>query len=104
MTKLVTSPPKGSRDFLPRDVRQREYVTRIIRDVFQARGFEPLETPAFERLDTLLGKYGDEGDQLLFKILLRGEPLVKGIRDAASFLAQPGAVVQGRSGETAPGA
>jgi histidyl-tRNA synthetase len=104
MTKLVTSPPKGSRDFLPRDVRQRDYVTRIIRDVFQSRGFEPLETPAFERLETLLGKYGEEGDQLLFKILLRGEPLVHGIRGAAALLTQPGAVVQGRSGETAPSA
>ena len=92
MTKLVTSPPKGSRDFLPRDVRQRDYVTRIIRDVFQSRGFEPLETPAFERLETLLGKYGEEGDQLLFKILLRGEPLVHGIRAASELLTRPGSV------------
>jgi histidyl-tRNA synthetase len=104
MTKPVTTPPKGSRDFLPRDVRQREYVTGIIRDVFQSHGFAPLETPAFERLDTLLGKYGEEGDQLLFKILLRGEPLVQGIREAATLLDQPGGLVQGRSGETAPGA
>jgi len=104
MTKPVTTPPKGSRDFLPRDVRQREYVTRIIRDVFQSHGFAPLETPAFERLETLLGKYGEEGDQLLFKILLRGEPLVKGVRAAAELIQQPGALLQGRSGETAPGA
>lgn len=104
MTKLVTTPPKGSRDFLPRDVRQREYVTRIIRDVFQSHGFAPLETPTFERLETLLGKYGEEGDQLLFKILLRGEPLVKGIRAASELLSQEGAVIVGRSGETAPAA
>jgi histidyl-tRNA synthetase len=52
----------------------------------------------------LLGKYGDEGDQLLFKILLRGEPLVTGIRQAAAHLEQPGGIHQGRSGETAPGA
>ncbi|HKP58903.1 MAG TPA: histidine--tRNA ligase [Polyangiales bacterium] len=104
MSKPVVTPPKGSRDFLPRDIRQRNYVTNIIREVYQAHGFEPLETPAFERLDTLLGKYGDEGDQLLFKILLRGEPLVAGIRKAAAFLSEPGGVVQGRSGETAPGA
>ncbi|HET8933548.1 MAG TPA: histidine--tRNA ligase [Polyangiales bacterium] len=104
MTKLVTTPPRGSRDFLPRDVRQREYVTRIIRDVFQSYGFAPLETPAFERLDTLLGKYGEEGDQLLFKILLRGEPLVQGIRSASELLQREGAVIVGRSGETAPGA
>lgn len=104
MTKPVTTPPKGSRDFLPRDVRQREYVTRIIREVFLSHGFAPLETPAFERLETLLGKYGEEGDQLLFKILLRGEPLVKGIRASAELLQQPGALLVGRSGETAPGA
>ena len=104
MSKPVVTPAKGSRDFLPRDVRQRLYVTGIIRDVFQAHGFAPLETPAFERLDTLLGKYGEEGDQLLFKILLRGEPLVAGIRRAGKYLEEPGAVVHGRSGETAPGA
>jgi histidyl-tRNA synthetase len=104
MAKAVVTPAKGSRDFLPRDVRQRNYVVGVIREVFQSHGFAPLETPAFERLDTLLGKYGDEGDQLLFKILLRGEPLVTGIRQAATYLNEPGAVVQGRSGETAPGA
>jgi len=104
MAKAVTTPPKGSRDFLPRDVRQRDYVTRIIRDVYQSHGFSPLETPAFERLETLLGKYGDEGDQLLFKILLRGEPLVKGIRAAHERLDQPGVLHKGRSGETAPSA
>jgi histidyl-tRNA synthetase len=82
MTKPVTSPPKGSRDFLPRDVRQRDYVTRIIREVYQSHGFAPLETPAFERLDTLLGKYGDEGDQLLFKILLRGRAAARRSRPA----------------------
>jgi histidyl-tRNA synthetase len=102
MTKVVTTPPKGSRDFLPRDVRQRDYVTGIIRDVFESYGFAPLETPAFERLDTLLGKYGEEGDQLLFKILLRGEPLVSGIRQASALIEQPGGTVRGRSGETAP--
>jgi histidyl-tRNA synthetase len=102
MAKPVVTPPKGSRDFLPQDVRKRAYVTGIIREVFESHGFAPLETPAFERLDTLLGKYGEEGDQLLFKILLRGEPLVHGIRNAGALLTQPGAVVQGRSGETAP--
>jgi histidyl-tRNA synthetase len=104
MSKPVVTPAKGSRDFLPRDVRQRQYVTGIIREIFQAHGFAPLETPAFERLETLLGKYGEEGDQLLFKILLRGEPLVSGIRKAGAFLSEPGAVIAGRSGETAPGA
>ena len=64
--------------------------TGIIREVFERHGFEPLETPALERLDALLGKYGEEGDQLLFKVLLRGQPLVDGIRKAAEHIAEPG--------------
>jgi histidyl-tRNA synthetase len=102
--KVNTQPPKGTRDFLPLDVRRREHVTGIIRRVYESFGFEPLETPTFERLDTLLGKYGEEGDQLLFKVLHRGEPLVHGIRDAAQYLSKPGSLIEGRSGETAPGA
>jgi histidyl-tRNA synthetase len=102
--KTQTSPPKGTRDFLPQQVRQREFATQIIRKVYESYGFEPLQTPSFERLDTLLGKYGEEGDQLLFKVLLRGQPLLEGIRRADEYLNQPGAVVSGRSGETAPGA
>jgi len=70
--------------------------------VYESYGFEPLETPAFERLDTLLGKYGEEGDQLVFKLLHRGQNLVDGIRTAASELERPGVVQTGRSGETAP--
>ena len=80
MAKASVQPPKGTRDFLPLDVRRRSYVTGVIREVFERHGFEPLETPALERLDALLGKYGEEGDQLLFKVLLRGQPLVEGIR------------------------
>jgi histidyl-tRNA synthetase len=101
---VVTQPPKGTRDLLPLDVRRRDHVIGVIREVYEAHGFEPLQTPALERLDTLLGKYGEEGDQLLFKVLLRGEPLVEGLRAAGAHLQQPGALVQGRSGETAPGA
>jgi histidyl-tRNA synthetase len=104
MAKANAQPAKGTHDVLPREARQRNYVTGIIRDVFERHGFEPLETPAFERLDALLGKYGDEGDQLLFKILLRGQPLVEGIRSAAQHIAEPKHLVQGRSGETAPSA
>ncbi len=104
MSKLSTTPPKGSRDFLPEELRRREYVTAAIRQVYEAYGFEPLQTPTFERLETLLGKYGDEGDQLLFKVLLRGQPLVDGIRRASEHLREPSAVVHGRSGETAPAA
>lgn len=63
------------RDFLPADVRKREYVISIIKDVYESYGFEPLETPAVENLETLTGKYGEEGNQLIFKILKRGEKL-----------------------------
>src|SRR5262245_2544558 len=68
-------PSRGMRDFLPEDVLRREYVIGIIQRVYERYGFEPLETPAVENLDTLMGKYGDEGNQLIFKILKRGEAL-----------------------------
>src|SRR5262245_44788371 len=61
------------RDFLPDDVRRRAFVIAVIADVYQRYGFEPLETPAVENIETLLGKYGEEGDRLIFKILKRGE-------------------------------
>ena len=63
------------RDFLPADIRKREYVIGIIKEVYESYGFEPLETPAVENLETLMGKYGEEGNQLIFKILKRGEKL-----------------------------
>ena len=63
------------RDFLPADVRKREYVIGIIKEVYESYGFEPLETPAVENIETLMGKYGEEGNQLIFKILKRGEKL-----------------------------
>ena len=100
--KVPTKPPKGTRDFLPEDLRRRSYVTGVIREVYESHGYVPLETPTYERLETLLGKYGDEGDQLVFKILHRGQPLVEGIRNAAEFIQQPDVVTVGRSGETAP--
>jgi histidyl-tRNA synthetase len=61
------------RDFLPDDVRRREHVIGVIADVYRRYAFEPLETPAVENIDTLMGKYGEEGDRLIFKILKRGE-------------------------------
>src|SRR5512141_3342010 len=70
-----TNPARGMRDFLPSDIRKREYVIGIIKEVYESYGFEPLETPAVENIDTLMGKYGDEGNQLIFKILKRGETL-----------------------------
>jgi histidyl-tRNA synthetase len=80
---LTTKPPSGTRDFLPEDVRRREFVLGVVRDVFERYGFEPLETPAFENIETLLGKYGDEGNKLIFKILKRGEQAHTGEADLA---------------------
>ena len=71
------------RDFLPEDIRRREYVIGIIRQVYERYGFEPLETPAVENLETLMGKYGEEGNQLIFKILMRGEHEASGKADLA---------------------
>ena len=80
---MSTQPARGMRDFLPDDVRRREYVVGIIRDVYDRYGFEPLDTPAVENIDTLLGKYGDEGNKLIFKILMRGEHEASGQADLA---------------------
>jgi histidyl-tRNA synthetase len=74
---------RGTRDFLPADVRRREYVIDLVRGVYERYGFEPLETPAFENIETLLGKYGDEGNKLIFKILKRGDHEGSGEADLA---------------------
>jgi len=81
--KQSTKPPAGTRDFLPDEIRRRQYVIDVIRDVYEKYGFEPLETPAFENIETLLGKYGDEGNKLIFKILKRGEHEQTGEADLA---------------------
>ena len=78
-----TKPPSGTRDFLPDDVRRREHVIEVVRRVYERYGFEPLETPAFENIETLLGKYGEEGNKLIFKILRRGEHEQSGEADLA---------------------
>ena len=62
--------PQGTRDFSAIIVRKRNFIFNTIRSVFELYGFQPLETPAMENLETLMGKYGDEGDKLIFKILL----------------------------------
>jgi len=80
---MNTGPARGMRDFLPEDVRRRQYVIGVIADVYQRYGFEPLETPAVENIETLLGKYGEEGDKLIFKILKRGEGAATGQADLA---------------------
>jgi histidyl-tRNA synthetase len=76
-------PPSGTRDFLAGEYSKREHVFSVLRSVFASYGFEPLQTPAFERLDVLLGKYGDEADKLVFKILRRGEHEASGEADLA---------------------
>src|SRR5689334_1342542 len=69
---MKPSLPQGTRDFPAETVRKRNYIFSTIRNVFELYGFQPLETPAMEYLDTLMGKYGDEGDKLIFKILNNG--------------------------------
>lgn len=73
--------PKGTRDFSPVEMMRRQYIFDTIRGVFRTYGFAPLETPSMENLSTLLGKYGDEGDKLLFKILNSGD-YADGLSDA----------------------
>jgi histidyl-tRNA synthetase len=76
-------PPSGTRDFLAAEFTKREWAFGVLRSVFASYGFEPLQTPAFERVDVLLGKYGDEADKLVFKILRRGEHEASGEADLA---------------------
>lgn len=73
--KIKPSLSKGTRDFLPREVAKRNYIFDTIKSVFRKYGFEEIETPAIEKLETLTGKYGEEGDKLLFKILNSGDYL-----------------------------
>lgn len=69
--------PKGTRDFSPSEVARRHYIIQTIRNGFEHFGFHPIETPSFENYDTLMGKYGEEGDRLIFKILNSGDYLSK---------------------------
>lgn len=69
--------PKGTRDFSPNEVTKRQYIIATIKKHFEHFGFQPIETPSFENLDTLMGKYGEEGDRLIFKILNSGDKVKK---------------------------
>ncbi len=80
MANNKPSIPKGTRDFGPEEMAKRNYIFNTIREVYALYGFQQIETPAMETLHTLLGKYGDEGDKLLFKVLNSGDYL-KGITD-----------------------
>ena len=70
---MKCSIPKGTRDFMPVEMARRNYIFDTIRNVFKSFGFEPIETPSIENLSTLMGKYGEEGDKLLFKVLNSGD-------------------------------
>ncbi len=76
---MATKPsiPKGTRDFSPVEVSKRNYIISIMRNHFEKYGYQPIETPSFENSDTLMGKYGEEGDRLIFKILNSGDYLDK---------------------------
>lgn len=69
---MKPSLPQGTRDFSPAELRRRQYILGTLRQIFECYGFQPLETPALEQLSTLMGKYGEEGDRLIFKVLNNG--------------------------------
>lgn len=81
--------PKGTRDFSPAEMTRREYIFDTIRKVFRQYGYQPIETPAMENLSSLLGKYGEEGDKLLFRILNSGN-FLSGIEDGELGTSEPG--------------
>ena len=79
---MKPSIPKGTRDFIPSEVYKRKYIFSIIEEVYKRYGYQPIETPAMELLQTLTGKYGEEGDKLLFKVLNNGDYLAKANAEA----------------------
>src|SRR5215472_116558 len=81
MARIAPVNAKGTRDFLPRDLVRRNRVFALMRDTFERYGYEPLETPAVENTSVLEGKYGEEGDRLLFRILKRGASLESAARE-----------------------
>ena len=74
---MKPSIPKGTRDFSPTEIANRNYIFNTIKAAFETFGFQPIETPSFENSSTLMGKYGEEGDRLIFKILNSGDYLNK---------------------------
>lgn len=82
MAKVNLSIPKGTRDFIPEQIAKRNYIFSILQGVFEKHGFQPIETPSMENLSTLLGKYGEEGDKLLFRILNSGDFMKKVPQDS----------------------
>ncbi len=99
MARIAPNNAKGTRDYLPRDLVQRNRVFNLLRETFERHGYEPLETPAVENTSVLEGKYGEEGDRLLFRILKRGDSLEKAVRSLATATA-PGAYSAGSLSRT----
>jgi histidyl-tRNA synthetase len=85
MAKINVSIPQGTRDFGPAVVRKRQYILGTLRSIFEHYGYQPLETPSMENLTTLTGKYGEEGDRLIFKILNNG---LHDIKEKESIVAE----------------
>jgi len=85
MPVVKPSLPKGTRDFLPEQMTRRQHVFRVVQGVFEKFGYAPLQTPSLEKLKVLSGKYGDEGEQLIFKVLRRGTGAEKLLRDKKTF-------------------
>lgn len=85
MARIAPTNARGTRDFLPADLLRRDRVFGILRETFQRYGYEPLETPAIENTAVLEGKYGEEGDRLLFRVLKRGRELQSGAEAAATL-------------------
>ncbi|MCI5057869.1 MAG: ATP phosphoribosyltransferase regulatory subunit, partial [Flavobacteriales bacterium] len=79
------SVPKGTRDFLPDQVRKRNHIFKKCQEAFELHGFSPIETPAMEKLETLTGKYGEEGDQLLFKVANRSDKLAHAVEQVINM-------------------
>src|SRR3546814_7923554 len=86
MAKLKPTLAKGTRDFSPIVMEKRNYIFNTIKTVFKKYGYSEIQTPSFENLDTLTGKYGEEGDQLIFKILNSGDYLSKISKDQLSTI------------------
>ncbi len=83
MDEILNKPPSGTRDFLPEEVKRRSRIFSKATHIFESFGYAPMETPAIERIETLMGKYGEEGEKLIFKILKRGEREESGETDLA---------------------
>ena len=99
MASIKPSVPKGTRDFSPAEMARRNYIFDTIKSVFRKYGYQQIETPAMENLSTIMGKYGDEGDKLIFKILNSGDFLAK--VDQQKFATQNSQLITGDISEKA---